>query len=88
MTNIFISEQAIAALGAAALEIQQRLCAEGRYLTPETIEKTLTLWLETSIEALAEEALWHCLEGDRTNAFNRRAFEDGLRRLDGRASTA
>lgn len=80
MTNIFVSEQAVAALSAAALEIQQRLGAEEQHLSQETVDQTLRLWLETSLESLAEDALWHCMEGDRAQVFNRRAFENGLRR--------
>jgi hypothetical protein len=33
------------------------------------------------VEALVEDALFHTVEGDRAYAFNRRAFEVQLRKL-------
>lgn len=83
MTTLFIDTDAIqSALQDAALELQARYQHEdGETYRLEDLQKALTHWLEVSIESLAEEALFHTAEGDRSCAFNRDAFELQMRRV-------
>jgi hypothetical protein len=71
-----------AALGSVAAELQARFVAEyGERYELEALQAALARWLELSVEALVEDALFHTVEGDRAYAFNRRAFEVQLRKL-------
>ncbi len=83
MTTLFIDTDAIqSTLKDAAIELQARyLQEEGEVYRLEDLQKALTHWLELSIETLAEEALFHVAEGDRTTAFNREGFELQMRRI-------
>lgn len=47
----------------------------------EDLQRVLMHWLESSIESLVEDALFHTLEGERAFAFNRRAFERQMQYL-------
>jgi len=83
MTALFIDTDATqAALQTAATELQARLVEEsGERYRVEDLQTALAHWLELSIESLVEDALFHAIEGDRSYAFNRRAFETQLRKL-------
>ena len=83
MNALFIDTDATqAALHNAAAEIQARLVEEsGERYRLEDLHTALSHWLELSIESLVEDALFHALEGDRSYAFNRRAFETQLCKL-------
>lgn len=41
----------------------------------ECLQTVLIQWLELSIESLAEDAVFHCVEGQNDISFNRRAFK-------------
>ena len=47
----------------------------------EDLKQALSNWLELSVESLLDDVLFHVVEGDRAYAFNRRAFELELQRL-------
>lgn len=83
MTTLFIDTDAIqSTLKDAAIELQARyLQEEGEVYRLEDLQKALTYWLELSIETLAEEALFHVAEGDRSTAFNREGFELQMHRI-------
>ena len=83
MTALFIDTDATqTALHDAAAELQARLVeASGERYRVEDLQTALSHWLELSIESLVEDALFHALEGDRSYAFNRRAFETQLGKL-------
>lgn len=71
-----------AALESAAVELQARYAAAyGERYRVEDLQTALHRWLELSIESLVEDVLFHTLEGDRSYAFNRHAFEIQLRQL-------
>ncbi len=90
MTALFIDTDATqVALQAAATELQARLAeASGERYRVEDLQMALAHWLELSIESLVEDALFHALEGDRSYAFNRRAFETQLCRLQSDAASS
>lgn len=70
------------ALKTAALELQAHFAREeGELYRTEDLQQALTQWLELSIESLLEDALFHTVAGDRAYAFNRRAFELQLQKL-------
>jgi hypothetical protein len=78
-----ITDTALNALNEAALRIQAELLdrAGERYDLPD-LNDVLARWLESSIEALCEEACELCVTGDRTYAsFNRSYFELALCRV-------
>lgn len=83
MTYLAIDTDAIhLALDEAAIELQNRFAEEyGERYVLEDLQGALTRWLELSIEALVEDVVFHTIEGDRTYAFNRRAFEVQLQNL-------
>lgn len=82
-TALFIDTDATqAALQSVATELQARFVEEsGEQYCVEDLQIALSHWLELSIESLVEDALFHTVEGDRSHAFNRRAFEMQLRKL-------
>ena len=89
MTALFIDTDATqAALQSAAAELQARLVEEsGEQYRLEDLHSALAHWLELSIESLVEDALFHALEGDRSYAFNRRAFEAQLYKLQAESAS-
>jgi hypothetical protein len=54
---------------------------EGRAYSVEDLQQALSNWLELSVESLLDDVLFHVVEGDRAYAFNRRAFELEMQRL-------
>jgi hypothetical protein len=83
MTALFIDTEALqSAFQTAAAELEARLFEDyGERYHVEDLQAALTQWLELSIESLVEDVLFHTVEGDRTCAFNRRAFELQLKKL-------
>lgn len=83
MTTLFIDTDMVqSALKTAAIELQARfLQEEGETYRVEDLQQALNNWLELSIEALADDALFHAVEGDRSYAFNRDAFESQMKRI-------
>lgn len=81
--NPFINPEAVqTALNEAAIALQDRfILEEGDRYRVEDLQQALMQWLELSIEALVEDALFHTVEGDRAYAFNRRAFELQMRQI-------
>ncbi|WAL60951.1 hypothetical protein [Thermocoleostomius sinensis] len=70
------------ALQDAAIELQAYFYQqEGEIYRVEDLQRALENWLELSMEALVEDALFHVVEGDRSSAFNRSAFESQMKRL-------
>lgn len=70
------------ALQRAAARLQDHFVREeGEVYRVEDLEQALASWLELSVEALVDDALFHTVEGDRSFAFNRRAFESQMKRL-------
>ncbi|HEY9644532.1 MAG TPA: hypothetical protein V6C57_28810 [Coleofasciculaceae cyanobacterium] len=70
------------ALNQTAIALQARFAQEtGECYCVEDLQQALTHWLELSIEELVDDALFHTVEGDRAYAFNRRAFELQMQRL-------
>lgn len=71
------------ALYQAAVQLQAHLAQEeGELYRLEDLQQVLVRWLESSIECLVEDALFHTLEGDRAFAFNRHAFERQMQHLE------
>lgn len=80
-----ISDTAINLLNNAASQIQAELASQGEQYAIEDLNGVLSLWLELSVEQLCEDALYHCVTGDRSFAFNRSGFERFLKKVDGEA---
>lgn len=82
MTPFIDTEAVEATLNQTAIALQTHFVQEtGEWYGAEDLQQALTQWLELSIEALAEDALFHAVEGDRAYAFNRRAFELQMQRI-------
>ncbi|PSB06194.1 hypothetical protein C7B61_05000 [filamentous cyanobacterium CCP1] len=83
MTTVFIDQDAIqSALKLAASELQAHfLQEEGELYRADDLQQALNHWLELSIESLVDDVLFHAVEGDRSYAFNREAFEARMRRM-------
>jgi dsDNA-binding SOS-regulon protein len=78
-----ITDTALNALSEAALKVQAELFDRtGERYDILDLNDVLARWLESSIEALCEEACELCVTGDLTYAsFNRSYFETALRRV-------
>lgn len=76
-----ISDTAINSLNQAASHIQSELASQGEQYAIEDLNEVLKLWLEISIEQLCEDALYHCITGDRSFAFNQSGFETFLKKV-------
>ncbi|MBD3882150.1 hypothetical protein IFO70_10305 [Phormidium tenue FACHB-886] len=74
-SDIYISEQSIANLTQAAIDLQTRYGIE-----PEKIEQALVGWLENGIESLAADVLWHLQEGSGNAVIGRKEFERRVQR--------
>jgi hypothetical protein len=82
MTPFIDTEAVQTALNQTAIALQARFAQEtGDRYGVDDLQQALTQWLELSIEALVDDALFHTIEGDRAYAFNRRAFELQINRL-------
>jgi hypothetical protein len=69
-------------LNDAASQLKSRfLQEEGNAYAVEDLQKALANWLQLSVESLLDDVLFHVVEGDRAYAFNRRAFEIEIQRL-------
>jgi hypothetical protein len=55
---------------------------QGEYYAVLDLAQAFTKWIESCIEELAIDAFEHCLSGNRNYAFNRRAFEQAVERLE------
>lgn len=84
MEDIYISEATREALSEATIALSERF----PYKSPEAIHQALVSWLEVCIEELATEVVWHCAEGDRATAMNRKVFERSLERQHERSQIA
>jgi hypothetical protein len=70
------------ALRDTAIELQGHFLHEdGDLYRVDDLQRALENWLELSIEALVEDALFHVVDGDRATAFNRATFEAQMQRL-------
>jgi hypothetical protein len=66
----------------AAAELQAYYAHEyGDTYRAEDLQQALNNWLELSVEYLVEDVLFHTIEGDRSYAFNRAAFELQMRQI-------
>ena len=54
---------------------------EGSAYSVADLRQALSNWLDLSVESLLDDILFHVVEGDRAYAFNRRAFEVEMQRL-------
>lgn len=80
--NIFISDAVKQAIVDVSKQAQGYLEHEmGVHYSVNDLEKTFVSWLESSIEQLADDALYHCIEGDGSFAFNRHSFNSALEKL-------
>jgi hypothetical protein len=80
--EIYISDTVKQELSDTAKKVQVHFeTQEGAHYSESDLEKALGYWLETAIEQLAEDALYHCVAGDVSFAFNRRAFQTALAKL-------
>jgi hypothetical protein len=75
-----ITDTALNAISEAATQIQAALAERDDYHEVEEISLILSHWLESSIESLCDDALYHCITGDRSFAVNRAGFESLLKR--------
>lgn len=77
-----ISDTALEALNESAIAIQATLLDRmGERYELVDLNELLAKWLERSIEALCEDALEHCVTGDRTYVFNRHDFTQLLKNV-------
>ena len=69
-------------LNEAAIQLKNHFIREeGSTYSIENLQQALNNWLELSVESLLDDILFHIIEGDRAYAFNRRAFELEIQRL-------
>jgi hypothetical protein len=76
LNQITVTDTAIDSLEAAAIALHEHY----PQLSKEAVTQAVCSWLEGSIESLAEDALYHCIEGRDDMAFNRRGFTWAINR--------
>jgi hypothetical protein len=83
MATLYIDTEAVQqSLRETAIALRTHYADEtGETYRVEELQQALTQWLELSIETLVDDAFFHTAEGDRAYAFNRRAFDLQLQRL-------
>lgn len=80
--NLYISESVQIAIADAAEKAQVYLENEqGIHYGVNDLKNAFVKWLEISIEQLVDDAMYHCLEGDRSFAFNRQSFTLAIEKL-------
>ncbi|NJR37753.1 MAG: hypothetical protein HC781_01605 [Leptolyngbyaceae cyanobacterium CSU_1_4] len=80
-TPIVVTDSAIESLNNAAQQLQAHYTSQGLHYNPDDLKKALTNWLELQIEALAEDAFFHTVEGRDDLAQGRRTFQAELARF-------
>jgi hypothetical protein len=83
-----ISDTALNSLNDAAVAIQRELASRGEQYAIADLNEVLSLWLELSVEQLCEDALFHCITGDRSFSFNRLGFEAFLKKVEPQTEAA
>lgn len=82
MMTLYVSELTQEALAQAVIDAQAHLKQEeGQHYSAEVLRQALIFWLESSIEQLVEDAMFHLFQGDRLYAFNRNVFSNRLHQL-------
>lgn len=76
LNQITVTDTAIESLEATVIALHERY----PQLTQAAITKALCNWIEGSIESLADDALYHCIDGRDDLAFNRRGFTWAINR--------
>jgi hypothetical protein len=87
--SIYISESVSEDLTSAAQFLQGwYLQEEGTHYSANDLRSCLVQWLESSIEQLASDAAFLAAQGDRSQAFNRQAFQQALKTVSYTAKKA
>jgi hypothetical protein len=82
MMTLYVSELTEEYIDRAVIAAQTWLSQEeDKHYRAEDLKPLFIFWLESSIEQLAEEAMYHLFEGGRVFTFNREAFRDRLHKL-------
>lgn len=80
--DIFISDTVKESIADAAKKAQQYLEQQyGTHYEVNDLEKALVHWLEVSIEQLADDSCYHCVDGDLSLVFNRCVFTSALSKV-------
>jgi hypothetical protein len=82
---IFVSDSVQEAIATAAKKLQVHYQPDQEY-SIEDLQSALTVWLEMSLEQLADDALFHVAEGSAAYAFNRAAFELAMKSVHSKSS--
>lgn len=75
--QIYLSESAIEALNQAVTDLLPSLPE----YQPEQIEKALLFWFESSLESLADDALFHLVDGRSDLTIGRTSFNKFLAKI-------
>jgi hypothetical protein len=82
MMTLYLSDATQEALETAVTAAQEWLQPEeGKLYRADDLKRAFMHWLESSIEELAEDAMFHAFQGAYPHTFNRRAFSDRLNQL-------
>jgi len=83
-----ITDTAIECLQDAAVQLQAHyINEEGQCYPVEWLVDALVAWIEGSIEEMANDAVFHCIEGRDDYAFNRHAFRKAMQKLSEKYAT-
>jgi hypothetical protein len=87
-----ISNDALNSLNDVSTEVQAALAERDEHHSVDEINSVLSRWLDLCVESLCNDAVYHCVSGDRTYAFGRQEFEmllkQKVRLLERDAATA
>ena len=81
-TDIYISQSTHRSIADLAMQLQAHYAIEsGAAYDAQDLQQAVIKWLESSIEALVDDGMFHLIEGRRENAFNRSEFDRQLNKM-------
>ncbi|HEY9699664.1 MAG TPA: hypothetical protein V6D10_20555 [Trichocoleus sp.] len=81
-TDIYISQSTHNSIADLAMQLQAHYAIESAAAyDARDLQQAVLKWLESSIESLVDDGMFHLVEGRRENAFNRSEFDRQLGKL-------
>lgn len=81
-TDIYISQSTYNSIADLAMQLQSHYAIEsGAAYDARDLQQAILKWLESSIESLVDDGMFHLVEGQRGFAFNRPEFDRQLSKL-------
>ena len=81
-TDIYISQSTHSSIADLAMQLQLHyVINSGATYDVHDLQQAILQWLESSIESLVDDGMFHLVEGQKGFAFNRSEYERQLNKL-------